>query len=122
MITIAAHLFLTASFFWATTLFYKEESFSTEEKKEIDTFFENVETEVVADNSQDEFDKMQREKLGTITMMMGVGLLVMVLVPNPLWGRALFLGCSGIILLTGYLLKKSAQSKTDSSAELATQN
>ncbi|WEM44955.1 Na+:solute symporter (plasmid) [Photobacterium sp. DA100] len=122
MITIAAHLFLTASFFWATTLFYKEESFTEQEKAEVNTFFENVETECVADDSQDEFDKMQREKLGTITMMMGVGLLAMVLVPNPLWGRAMFLGCSGIILLTGYLLKKSAQSKPESTAELATQN
>ncbi|PSU33657.1 hypothetical protein [Photobacterium lutimaris] len=122
MITIAAHLFLTASFFWATTLFYKEETFSKEEKEQVDTFFENIETECVADGSQDEFDKMQREKLGSITMMMGVGLLAMVLLPNPLWGRALFLGCSGIILLTGYLLKKSAQRKPESTGELASQS
>jgi hypothetical protein len=40
--------------------------------------------------------------------MMGAGLMLMVLVPNPLWGRLLFAACAGAILLVGYLLKRSA--------------
>ena len=122
MIAIAAHLFLTAGFFWATTLFYKEDSLNQQEKAEVAKFFENVETECVADSDQDEFDKMQREKLGTITIMMGTGLLAMTLLPNPLWGRFMFLGCAGLILLAGYLLKKSAKSDTQTAENLATQS
>ncbi|MGR5140153.1 sodium:solute symporter family transporter [Photobacterium sp. DNB23_23_1] len=121
MIAIGAHLFLTAGFFWATTLFYKEDSLNEQEKAEVTKFFENVETECIADDNQDEFDKMQREKLGTITIMMGTGLLAMTLLPNPLWGRFMFLCCAGIILLAGYLLKKSANIKPQPADDLATQ-
>lgn len=111
MITIAAHLFITAGFFCATTLFYKEEKDPyVQQTKE---FFEDVDTECVAEEGQDEVDRMQRHKLGTLVSYMGYGLTAMVLIPNPMWGRALFLGCAIAILVFGYLLKKSA--KTDDS-------
>ena len=111
MITIAAHLFITAGFFCATTLFYKEEKDRyVQQTKE---FFEDVDTECVAEEGQDEVDRMQRHKLGTLVSYMGYGLTAMVLIPNPMWGRALFLGCAIAILVFGYLLKKSA--KTDDS-------
>lgn len=109
-ITVAAHLLLTGGFFCATTLFYKEENFKAEERQRTHDFFVDVETPVMADDEQDGFDRMQRNKLGQITLMMGVGLMLMVLLPNPLWGRALFAACAGAILLIGYLLKRSAGS------------
>ncbi|EKP0308888.1 Na+:solute symporter [Aeromonas veronii] len=107
-ITVAAHLLLTGGFFCATTLFYKEENFKAEERQRTHDFFVDVETPVMADDEQDGFDRMQRNKLGQITLMMGMGLMLMVLLPNPLWGRALFAACAGAILLIGYLLKRSA--------------
>ncbi|KEY59836.1 sodium:solute symporter [Serratia sp. DD3] len=107
-ITVAAHLFLTGGFFWATTLFYKPESFTVAESQRIQDFFKDIETPVIADDEQDTFDRMQRNKLGHITLMMGAGLMLMVLLPNPLWGRALYAACAGSILLIGYLLKRSA--------------
>ncbi|WP_429181361.1 sodium:solute symporter family transporter [Aeromonas salmonicida] len=107
-ITVAAHLILTGGFFWATSLFYKEESFTAKERQRTADFFVALETPVVADDEQDEFDRLQRSKLGHITLMMGAGLMLMVLVPNPLWGRLLFATCAGAILLVGYLLKRSA--------------
>lgn len=107
-ITVAAHLVLTGGFFCATRLFYKEESFSKEELQRVDNFFVDVETPVIADEEQDAFDRLQRSKLGHITLMMGGGLLLMALLPNPWWGRLLFVACSGVILLIGYLLKRSA--------------
>lgn len=111
MITIAAHLFITAGFFCATTLFYKEEKDPyVQQTKE---FFDDVDTECVAEEGQDEVDRMQRHKLGTLVSYMGYGLTAMVLIPNPMWGRVLFLGCAVAILVFGYLLKKSA--KTDDS-------
>ena len=113
MIAIAAHLFLTAGFFVASTLFYKEESFTEEEKATTEQFWENIETECVADAEQDAFDRFQRDKLGTITMLMGLGLLAMVLIPNPMWGRMVFLICSIIIVGLGYLLKGGFRSPAE---------
>jgi hypothetical protein len=34
--------------------------------------------------------------------------MLMVLLPNPLWGRLMFAACALSILLVGYLLKRSA--------------
>ncbi|MBD1572645.1 Na+:solute symporter [Vibrio sp. S17_S38] len=117
MITIAAHLFITAGFFCATTLFYKEENDVNIENTK--AFFEDVDTECVAEEGQDEIDRMQRHKLGSLVNYMGYGLTAMVLIPNPLWGRGLFLACAVSILIIGYLLKKSAKADNPS---LATNN
>ncbi|WP_153448871.1 sodium:solute symporter family protein [Vibrio algicola] len=106
-ITIVAHLVLTAGFFCATTLFYKEEKNTNLEVQE--AFFKDIETECVAAEGQDIVDSMQRHKLGTLVMYMGYGLTAMVLIPNPMWGRLLFLACAATILLFGYLLKRSAR-------------
>lgn len=106
MITIAAHLFFTAGFFCLTTLFYKEEKDPyIEGTKE---FFNDVDTECVAEEGQDIVDRMQRNKLGSLVMLMAGGLTLMVLIPNPLWGRALFLGCAAVIFTVGFALKKSS--------------
>lgn len=112
MITIAAHLFITAGFFCATTLFYKEENDVNIENTK--AFFEDVDTECVAEEGQDEIDRMQRHKLGSLVNYMGYGLTAMVLIPNPLWGRGLFLACAVSILIIGYLLKKSARADNPS--------
>ncbi|WP_421683971.1 transporter [Stutzerimonas urumqiensis] len=108
-LTVAAHLVLTGGFFCATRLFYRDEAMPAEQKAMTEQFFEDVETPVVAEFDQDVYDRLQREKLGDITMLMGAGLLAMVLLPNPLWGRLLFAACAGIILTVGYLLRRSAQ-------------
>ncbi|MFV0449955.1 MAG: sodium:solute symporter family protein [Vibrio sp.] len=107
MITIAAHLFLTAGFFCLTTLFYKEEN---DTHKEVTAeFFKDVDTECVEEEGQDVVDRMQRAKLGTLVIYMAAGLTTMVLIPNPLWGRLLFLACAAAVFAVGYGLKKSAK-------------
>lgn len=107
MITIAAHLIITAGFFCLTTLFYDEAKDPyVETTKE---FFKDVDTECVAEEGQDIVDRMQRAKLGTLVIYMAAGLTLMVLIPNPLWGRLLFLACAGAVFAVGYGLKKSAQ-------------
>lgn len=113
-LTIAAHFFLTGGFFCLTSLFYKAEKDAR--KEETEKFFEDVETEVVADFEQDEFDRQQRNKLGSMVYCMGAGLLVMTLIPNPMWGRFVFLMCSLTILFIGWALKKSAEKKSSDSA------
>lgn len=106
MITIAAHLVFTAGFFCLTTLFYDEAKDPyVETTKE---FFEDVDTECVSEEGQDVVDRMQRAKLGTLVIYMAAGLTLMVLIPNPLWGRLLFLGCAAAVFAVGYALKRSA--------------
>ena len=109
ILTLAAHVFITAGFFCATSFFYNE----SKDKNKLATnrFFEHLETPVIADNQQGEFDRQQRNKLGTMVMCMSAGILVMTLIPNPLWGRIMFVLCALIIFVIGFLLKRSAKNK-----------
>lgn len=109
MMTIAAHLLITAAFFCSTTFFYKEES--DEHKEERELFFEDIVTPVIADDEQDDYDRQQRDKLGSMVIFMGTGVSLMMLIPNPMWGRLVFLLCSLSILTVGILLKRGAKAK-----------
>ena len=109
ILTLGAHVFITAGFFCATTLFYKEDKDAYKSQRE--HFFEDVETPVIADDIQDDYDRLQRNKLGSMIIYMGTGILLMALIPNPLWGRAMFVLCSLIISGVGFLLKRSATIK-----------
>jgi Na+/proline symporter len=107
MLTLAAHIFITAGFFSLTSLFYKEQK--DHHVSEREGFFKDLETPVIADQTQDEYDRLQHHKLGTIVMIMGGGVVLMSLIPNPMWGRLMFVACALVILAIGYLLKRSAQ-------------
>ncbi|MBR9910920.1 MAG: transporter [Gammaproteobacteria bacterium] len=107
ILTIGGHLFITAGFFCATSLFYNE---STDKHKlETDRFFEDLQTPVVADDQQDDFDRQQRHKLGLMVKIMGSGVLLMALIPNPMWGRLMFVACAAAILTIGIMLQKSSR-------------
>lgn len=106
ILTLAAHVFVTAGFFCATSLFYKESK--DQNKLETNRFFENLEKPVIADNQQDKVDQQQRNKLGTMVICMSLGILLMALIPNPVWGRMMFVLCSLIIFVIGFMLKRSA--------------
>jgi len=112
MLTLAAHFFITAGFFLLTTLFYSAEKDPDTQERE--KFFIDLETPVVADDEQDHYDRQQRDKLGTMVIAMGVGILLMALIPNPLWGRAMFAGCALAILIVGKLLRLSTATKQSS--------
>ncbi len=109
MLTLAAHIFITAGFFCSTSLFYREEKDS--HKSQRASFFKDLETPVIADGAQDEYDRQQRDKLGTMVICMGAGILLMALIPNPLWGRMIFVFCSLTISTIGCLLKRSARTE-----------
>ncbi|MGR7923106.1 sodium:solute symporter family transporter [Zobellella denitrificans] len=115
IVNVGTHLVLTGGFFCLTTLCYRERRGSAREAR-VERFFEDIETPVVADEAQDEFDRLQRCKLGKLSMMMGLGLSLMVLIPNPLWGRLLFLCCAGAVFLLGYLLHRSSLSPAPKAA------
>ncbi|MBT8102742.1 MAG: transporter [Gammaproteobacteria bacterium] len=112
ILTIAAHVFITAAFFCATTFLYREER--DQHREETERFFVDLETPVVSDEEQSEFDREQRSKLGIMVIIMGSAMLLMTLIPNPLWGRLLFVLCALTILFIGASLKKSAGQSTRS--------
>lgn len=107
---IFCHLVFTGGFFCLSTLFWREPGQARETV--LNTFFTNMETPVYADHEQDNFDRMQRSKIGKISLAMGLCMLLMILIPNPLWGRLLFLLSAAAIILFGYVLWRSASSTT----------
>ena len=107
MLTLAAHLFITAGFFWSTTLFYVEQT--DPHKSQTDEFFKDLERPVIADDEQDAYDQQQRNKLGSMVMFMGTGIMLMTLIPNPAWGRVIFALCALAIAAIGLMLKRSAR-------------
>jgi len=107
ILTLGAHLFITAGFFWATALFYASDR--DDNAAERARFFKDWATPVIADEQQDDYDRLQRAKLAGMVTCMGLGIFLMVLIPNPLWGRALFAACALCILAIGYLLRRSAR-------------
>ena len=110
MLTLAAHISITAGFFCVSTLFYNDSRDSN--KRERENFFEDIETPVVADHAQDEYDRQQRQKLAGMVTYMAAGILLMALIPNPLWGRITFVGCALVILAVGLLLRQSTKAET----------
>ena len=104
ILTLAAHVFITGGFFLATSLFYNERS--DKHKALTKIFFKNLETPVIADDLQYEVDNQQRKKLGNMVSFMSIGILLMAIIPNPLWGRIMFVLCAIIIFAIGSLLKR----------------
>lgn len=107
ILTIAGHVFITGGFFWATSLLYNEAR--DKNKQEATNFFEDLKRPVIADDLQYEVDRQQRNKLGVMALVMSLGILLMSLIPNPLWGRLLFVCCAGVIATIGFLLRRSAK-------------
>ncbi|MEM5332316.1 hypothetical protein VSR34_38470, partial [Paraburkholderia sp. JHI2823] len=103
-------------FFCLTMLFYREPGEAR--RAQLDSFYHDFTREVVSDASQSEFDRLQRLKLGRITLMMGAGLLAMLAIPNPLWGRLLYLCCALAILALGALMCRSANAAAVPANEL----
>ena len=110
ILTIGGHLFITAGFFCSTALFYNEAR--DRNKLERERFFEDFETTVVADETQDEYDRQQRAKLGAMVMIMSGGILLMTLIPNPPWGRMIFVACALVMSGIGFMLRRSARRDT----------
>ena len=109
ILTLGAHVFITAGFFYMTSFFYDESKDAN--KEQTVQFFKNLETAVIADDLQDDYDKKQRIKLGGMVIAMSTGILLMALIPNPLWGRMIFIICSMVIMTIGLLLRRNAEAK-----------
>ncbi|PTC06471.1 transporter [Vibrio mediterranei] len=122
-IGLIGHMIFTAGFFVLSTLFYKP--LPEHREKEVDKFFNNLATPLVAESTeQKKLDNRQRRMLGSLIAVAGVGVMAMFVLPNPLWGRFVFVLCGSIVFAVGLLLVKAVDDKVESAAEanVATEN
>ncbi|MFT2098880.1 sodium:solute symporter family transporter [Marinomonas sp. 2405UD66-6] len=114
-IGLLAHIVFTGGFFVLSVLFYKP--LSEERQRDVDLFFNNLATPLVSEGSEQKaLDNKQRKMLGTLIAIAGVGVMGMCIIPNPLWGRAVFLLCGVIVLAVGLLLVKAVDDSVEAEA------
>ncbi|WP_442487385.1 sodium:solute symporter family transporter [Halomonas litopenaei] len=108
---VGGHLLTTLPFFLLTTLFYKEPS--AERAAEIDHFFNNVSTPVVVEDTEAslEQDRQPYQLLGGLMIASAVGVLLLVLVPNDLVGRFIFVCIAAILGGLGLIMRWAGKRK-----------
>ncbi len=105
-IGLIGHIVLTGGFFVLSTLFYKP--LSEERQKNVDKFFENLSTPLVAESTeQKKLDNKQRQMLGKLIAVAGVGIMTMFFLPNPMMPSLIFVLCGAIVSGVGLLLVKA---------------
>ncbi|QLK44206.1 transporter [Vibrio owensii] len=113
---LIGHLVFTAGFFALSTLFYKP----LEEKRQqdVDRFFNNLATPLVSDSTeQKKLDNKQRQMLGSLIAVSGGGVMAMFLLPNPFWGRMIFVFCGVIVLGVGVALMRAVDGNAERASE-----
>lgn len=106
---VVGHVVITGGFFLLTQLFYKEPTGKRAE--EINLFFNNVATPVISEQNKETIamDGKQQQLLGKVLLAAGVALCFLILIPNPLWGRLLYVLMALIISGIGFLLLRAAK-------------
>ncbi|MFM2639814.1 sodium:solute symporter family transporter [Vibrio chagasii] len=111
-IGLIGHIVFTAGFFVLSTLFYKP--LAEHREKDVDKFFNNLATPLVAESTeQKKLDNKQRRMLGSLIAVAGVGVMTMFVLPNPMWGRMVFVLCGLIVFAVGLLLVKAVDDKVE---------
>lgn len=115
-IGLMAHIIFTGGFFVLSVLFYKP--LSEERQRDVDLFFGNLATPLVSEGSEQKaLDNKQRKMLGTLIAVAGIGVMGMCLIPNPLWGRGVFIFCGVIVFAVGLLLVKAVDDSVEAQVE-----
>ncbi|MFS1920520.1 sodium:solute symporter family transporter [Vibrio lentus] len=105
-IGLIGHITLTGGFFILSTFFYKP--LTEKRQADVDKFFGNLATPLVAESAEQKaLDNKQREMLGKLIAVAGVGIMLMALLTNPMWGRLVFILCGVIVGGVGVLLVKA---------------
>ncbi|WP_261883565.1 sodium:solute symporter family transporter [Vibrio pelagius] len=118
-IGLIGHIVFTAGFFVLSTLFYKP--LAEHREKDVDKFFDNLATPLVAESTeQKKLDNKQRRMLGSLIAVAGVGVMTMFVLPNPMWGRLVFVLCGLIVFLVGLLLVKAVDDTVESAQQETT--
>jgi solute:Na+ symporter, SSS family len=102
-ISLMAHLVITGGFFCVSVFFYR--GLETDRQQDVDKFFHNLDTPLVNESAaQQQLDNRQRVLLGRMISVLGVFIMALVAIPNPFWGRMVFLACGFIVFAVGLLL------------------
>ncbi len=116
---LIAQIVITGGFFVSTQLFYKGFK-SREREAEHTEFFSNLATPVAATHSDEvEIDNTQRSILGKLIFTFGTGIMLLVFVPNPVWGRVTFLLIGSAVAIIGFALNRASQPKVQETESVA---
>lgn len=118
IVGLGAQFTITCGFFMSTKLFFK--GFKSKAREEsYNKFFNNITTEVIAiETGENELDNTQRGILGKLIFAFGIILSMLVVIPNPIFGRVtLFLiGLTNATI--GYFLNRASKPKKESKSEV----
>lgn len=102
-ISLISHVVITGGFFCLTTLFYTGLPQSRETA--VNRFFTNISTPLVKkEGDHAHLDNRQRMLLGRMVAVAGLLVMAMMALPNPLWGRLVFLCCGATVFAVGVML------------------
>ncbi|MGI9265177.1 MAG: hypothetical protein ACR2QU_09610, partial [Gammaproteobacteria bacterium] len=102
-ISLISHVVITGGFFCLTTLFYK--GLPRNRETAVNRFFTNISTPLVKKEGEHaHLDNRQRMLLGRMVAIAGLLVMAMMALPNPLWGRLVFLCCGATVFTVGVML------------------
>ena len=102
-ISLISHVIITGGFFCLTTLFYKR--LPEDRELAVNRFFTNINTPLhKKEGDHAHLDNRQRMLLGRLVAIAGVLVMAMMALPNPLWGRLVFLWCGAAVFMVGVML------------------
>ena len=105
-ISLVSHIVITGGFFCLTTLFYR--GLPEEREASVSRFFTNINTPLVKEKGDHaHLDNRQRILLGRMVAAGGMLIMAMIALPNPMWGRLVFLGCGATVFAVGMLLMRA---------------
>ena len=106
---VIGHMAITMPFFVLSRFFYREPR--PARAAEINQFFSNTDTEIVVEETAVSIamDNRQREMLGKMLLLAALFLSLLVFIPNPIWGRTLFVLIGLIVGSIGGLLLIAAK-------------
>ena len=102
-ISLISHVIITGGFFCLTTLFYKR--LPEDRELAVNRFFTNINTPLhKKEGDHAHLDNRQRMLLGRLVAIAGLLVMAMMALPNPLWGRLVFLCCGAAVFMVGVML------------------
>ena len=102
-ISLISHVVITGGFFCLTTLFYKR--LPEERESAVNRFFTNINTPLRKEEGDHvHLDNRQRMLLGRMVAIAGILVMAMMALPNPLWGRLVFLSCGAVVFIVVFML------------------
>ena len=106
---VTGHMLITLPFFVLSQFFYKAPS--EQRIKETNQFFKNIDTEIVVEDSpmSISMDNKQHMMLGRILLTASVAIALLFFVPNPFWGKFLFIAVAAIVAFIGLLLTRAVK-------------